>query len=157
MAFVCTKEALQEAGLSAGSSLVKKTSDAKSAGAKSAGQDSPLPKARPGKTGITKLWTPGTPPRKPGRPQSLPDSANKPTILLRRGSKVSSEAKQSKEEGGEQGQVEADERPARSFAEKPADSVVREKGDLDWLAAYMEDGEASAEPQTAAPVSRCQS
>ena len=109
------------------------------------GLESPLPKARPGKHGITKLWTPGTPPRKPERPQSLPDSANKPRALLRRDAKSSP-----KEEDSDTAQ--ATEQPAGNSTAKSQDWPSRETGYLNWLSAYMDEGEASPVPQEAGQV-----
>ena len=113
------------------------------------GKHSPLPKARPGKNGITKLWTPGTPPRKPERPQSLPDSASKPMALLRRNATGSLE-------GEDIGPVRAEGQPAEiaeSPAENPNAKVLQNSGGLEWLSAYMDDDEELPSVETAEKVS----
>ena len=48
--------------------------------------------------------------------------------------------------------AEADEQPAESSDEKSEVRLQRETGDLAWLSAYMEEGEASPGPEKAEQV-----
>ena len=115
--------------------------------------DGPLPKARPGKNGITKLWLPAHPLKK-AQKSTETEQAKQPAKLLQRTSTAIDSSNEVRESVASRDDIKESEEKVVSMAAASI-APLTDANDLDWLATYMQNDSPTPDapkPELAHPV-----